>query len=111
MKELLMFSPPLCKLLGLATVTALALTLASIANAGEDGYVKVFNGKDMTGFKYVLAIPKTVEVDGKKKTVNELEKGDDPLKASTKTWRVEDGVIICTGKVSVRPTAFLTDVV
>jgi hypothetical protein len=100
MKEPLMFSPKLRLLLGLAAVTALALALtaSSPVNAGDGGFVKVFNGKDMTGFKYVVAIPKTVEVDGKKKTVFTLEKGDDPLKSSTKTWKVEDGIIMCTGK-------------
>jgi hypothetical protein len=100
MKEPMMFSPKLRWLLCLATVTAFALVLSACSpvSAGDDGFVKVFNGKDMTGFKYVVAIPKTVEVDGKKKTVFEKETGDDPLKSTTKTWKVEDGVIMCTGK-------------
>src|SRR5262245_58606424 len=70
---------------------AAALTLG-VAGLGpvtagdkDDGFTSLFNGKDMAGFKYVLG--------GKGK----LDEGDDPLKASTKTWRVEDGVIICTG--------------
>src|SRR5262249_14035493 len=45
-----------------------------------------------------LAISKSVDVDGKKVTKTETVKGDDPLKAPTGTWKVEDGVIICTGK-------------
>src|SRR5262249_37782693 len=86
-------------LLTLAAITATALLVSSLATAGQgDGWVKVFNGKDMSNFKYVLAISKSVEVDGKKVTKTEIVKGDDPLKAPTGTWKVEDGVIICTGK-------------
>ncbi len=70
------------------SVLTLAVGLAALAPhvpaaRGQEGFKDVFNGKDMTGFKYVLA-------NG--------EKGDDPLKSSTKTWRVENGVIICSGK-------------
>ncbi len=69
---------------------ALALGIAGIspvaAGDKDDGFTALFNGKDMAGFKYVLNVQK------------KLEEGDDPLKASTKTWHVEKGVIICTGK-------------
>ena len=75
-------------LLTLAAIATTALLVSSLADAGGgNGWVKVFNGKDMANFKYVLAIKK-----------GEIAKGDDPLKAPTGTWKVEDGVIICTGK-------------
>jgi hypothetical protein len=72
--------------LGLAAV--LALTGTHPVGAGQKegaGFMELFNGKDMSNFKYVLSINgKTVE-------------GDDPLETPTKTWHVEKGVIVCTG--------------
>ena len=73
--------------LGLAAVLALAGTHHVAAGKKEGaGFTNLFDGKDMSNFKYVLNI--------NKKNVE----GDDPLATPTKTWRVEDGVIICTGK-------------
>src|SRR5262249_968208 len=67
---------------------AAALSHIGPAAAGgkkDGGFTDLFNGKDMSNFKYVLTTKgKTVE-------------GDDPLAAPTKTWRIEDGVIICKG--------------
>jgi hypothetical protein len=72
--------------LGLAAVVALAGYRPAVAFEQGEAFKSLFNGKDMENFKYVLSIKgKNVE-------------GDDPLTAPTKTWRVEDGVIICTGK-------------
>jgi hypothetical protein len=68
------------RLCPLAVALALGVAGTRPAAAGDkEDFTPLFNGKDMSGFKYILG--------GKK--------GDDPLK--TKTWRVEDGVIICTG--------------
>lgn len=53
-----------------------ALLFASAGSAGED-WVKLFNGKDLTGWKQYLG-----------------KKDADPAK----TWAVKDGVIECTGK-------------
>jgi hypothetical protein len=73
--------------LGLAAVLALAGTHHVGAGQKEGaGFTNLFDGKDMSNFKYVLSI--------NKKNVE----GDDPLATPTKTWRVEDGVIICSGK-------------
>ncbi len=58
----------------LAGITLAALTLA--VPASEEGFVKLFNGKDLTGWKPFLA------------------DGADPAK----TWTITDGVIRCTGK-------------
>jgi hypothetical protein len=74
-----------------AVALAAALALAGLrpAAAGArkgEGFKDLFNGKDMSGFKYIL--------QGKGKAVA----GDNPLEAPTKTWRVEGGVIICTGR-------------
>jgi hypothetical protein len=73
--------------LGLAAVLAPAgIRPATAGGEKKVAFTDLFNGKDMSNFKYVLRIKgKNVE-------------GEDPLTAPTKTWRVEDGVIICTGK-------------
>jgi hypothetical protein len=62
-----------------AAVTALGAALPT--HAGEDGWTKLFNGKDLTGWKVFL--------DPKKK-------GADPDKIFT----VKDGVIHCEGSVN-----------
>jgi hypothetical protein len=59
--------------LGVLVVVALALTSASAQAADDDKDFKpLFNGKDMSGFKFVPA--------------------------QGTTWTVQDGTIICTGK-------------
>jgi hypothetical protein len=68
----------------------LAAALAGIrpAAAGDkkgDGFTDLFDGKDMANFKYV------VNMKGKDLA------GDNPLVAPTKTWRIEDGAIVCSG--------------
>jgi hypothetical protein len=69
----------------LAAVALAGLRPAAASGKKDGEFKELFNGKDMSGFKYVLKIKgKDVE-------------GDDPLKSPTKTWRVEGGVIICTG--------------
>src|SRR5207245_2596169 len=93
-----MFSPKLRALAALALAAAATWLVSSVAQAGGDGFTPAFNGKDMKNFKYVIAVTKTIEVDGKKKNVTEMVKGDDPTTAPTKTWKVDNGVIVCTGK-------------
>jgi hypothetical protein len=98
MKEPLMFSPKLRQLLGLAVVTTFAL-LVSSAGAGDEGFVSVFNGKDLSNFTYVLQVGTKKETVGDKtKNVPILEKGEDPLKASTGTFKIDNGVLVITGK-------------
>ncbi|MER3501998.1 MAG: hypothetical protein IMHGJWDQ_000273 [Candidatus Fervidibacter sp.] len=67
--------------LGLTSVAGLATwAFAQSEPEKEEGFVPLFNGKDLTGF--VPFLP-----------------GGDPAK----TWRVENGVLICTG----RPNGYL----
>ena len=85
-----------------AGLVALAAHPSATAGGKGDGFKDVFNGKDMAGFKYILQVGSkkvTVKKGDKDIVKNEpiLEKGDDPLKASKPTWRVEKGVIICSG--------------
>lgn len=73
---------PLPRLALLLPAVVLAALLASSASAEDDkadGFTKLFNGKDLTGWKFHL--------DAKAKDA-------DPAK----TWSVHDGAIICTGK-------------
>jgi hypothetical protein len=62
----------------LIAILAAGVVSSTTADQGTaDGFEKLFNGKDFTGWKFVLA-----------------NKDADP----TKTWSVRDGVVICTGK-------------
>lgn len=85
----------------LAACLVALCTHAPAATPGE-GFTDLFNGKDMTGFKYIITVGNKKVVtkkDDKEIVKNEpiYETGDDPLKATKKTWRIENGVIICTG--------------
>ena len=68
---------PLRALLACAAVlTAAGLAAVAEDKKADDGFTPVFNGRDFTGWKFVV-------------------QGDaDPKK----TWSVQDGVIVCTGK-------------
>ncbi len=66
----------------LLTATALCLVFAPAALAGEAGTIALFNGKDFTGWTYVLR--------------------DSDAKLSD-VWSVRDGAIICKG----RPVGYL----
>lgn len=89
-------------LLGLS---ALAATLATAAakGAGEEGWVSLFNGKDLTGWKLhpepnpraiTAVLPK--EADGKLAAyyARTTDGAEVPL------WRVEDGIMIGSGPAS-----------
>jgi hypothetical protein len=61
----------------LAGVLTAGAALSCPAAAKEEGFQPLFNGKDLTGWKFFLA-----------------NKDADPAT----TWSVRDGIIICTGK-------------
>mgnify|MGYP001770731280 CR=1 FL=1 len=52
-----------------------------VTKAADDGFTPLFNGKDFTGFGYILA-------DGRKGTDF----------STVDTWRIENGTIVCSGK-------------
>ena len=56
--------------------TFCCLAVAAVSSGSDDGFVKLFNGKDLTGWKAYL------------------DKGADPAK----TWSISDGVIHCKGQ-------------
>src|SRR5262245_24441725 len=67
----------------LFVLTASVLVSAASATTDE-GWVKLFNGKDLTGWKRYLDVrnPKTKDVD------------------LDKFWTVKDGVIYCDGSIN-----------
>jgi hypothetical protein len=79
----------ICRLLRVwLPVAALAACAAWIAPASagdKKGFTSLFDGKDLSNWEYVL------------RTGGKDVQGDDPLKTDTKTWRIEDGVIVCSG--------------
>jgi len=70
------------KFIACGIVAAVALGLASVgshAEAQKDEWTKLFNGRDLTGWK-VFVDPRAKDADPKS------------------IWTVKDGVIVCTGK-------------
>src|SRR5262249_48832953 len=65
------------RVLGILTAVGILAAALSYAAAAEEGFVPIFNGKDLSGFKFVLA-NKTAE--------------------PAKTFMVEDGYIKVSGK-------------
>lgn len=63
------------RLFALAALAGLTPSSTMAAEDMEEGFVKLFNGKNFDGLKFVPA-----SID------------------ATKTWSIEDGVIVCTGK-------------
>ena len=69
------------KHLGVALLATLVLSVAGLnTRAGEGGWVKLFNGKDLTGWKTFL----------------------DPKKDAKPAdiWTIKDGIIFCDGRVN-----------
>lgn len=64
----------------LSAFAIVALGLGASSQAGDDGWIKLFNGKDFTGWKKFL----------------DPKKNADP----EKIWTVKDGVIHCEGSVN-----------
>jgi hypothetical protein len=62
---------------GCLVLAGLVMSAPADEKKPSDGTIKLFNGKDMSGFKFELK-----------------EKGADP----SRTWIVKDGVIECTGQ-------------
>lgn len=73
--------PTLLRYLTLLAVFAGMVLFGSAAAADDkdEGFIDLFNGRDFTGWKNVLD-PKAKDAD------------------PAKTWSIQDGVIICTGK-------------
>jgi|LFRM01.1.fsa_nt_gb HEAT repeat protein len=64
-------------------------------NSLGDGYISLFNGKDLTGWKGLVGNPISRDKMSKKELATAQEKVD---KEALKNWIVQDGTIFFTGK-------------
>lgn len=88
--------------LALFTSFALAIPLTAAADSSDSGWVQLFNGKDLTGWKIhdkpsgsIIEVVK-IEKEGKVIGYDGKLKGD----KTTHLWRVEDGKLIGSGPPS-----------
>ncbi|HVC97517.1 MAG TPA: DUF1080 domain-containing protein [Pirellulales bacterium] len=83
----------------LAMVYALTATAWSADNTPPEGFVALFNGKDMAGWKGLLAPPLDNPAKRAEASPDELAKAqkeaDDDMRAH---WKAVDGVIVFDGK-------------
>ncbi|HXG13450.1 MAG TPA: DUF1080 domain-containing protein [Gemmataceae bacterium] len=92
-------------LLGVGVLTAAVIMLPTLADgqkADDSGWVQLFNGKDLTGWKlHDKPSPAIVEVIPKQKA-GKLVGYDGKLKDGqiVPLWRVEDGILIGSGPPS-----------
>lgn len=83
----------------LAIVAVCCATLASFAQAADntppDGFVALFNGKDLTGWKGLVADPPSRA----KMTADQLAKAqEDADKMMREHWKAEEGMLVFDGK-------------
>lgn len=79
--------------------TEIQTRLDEMAKASDEGFVKIFNGKDLTGWKGLLAGPNDnpyKRYQLKPEELKKLQAESDEL--MYKTWSVEDGCIVFSGK-------------
>jgi hypothetical protein len=83
--------------LGLACLLALPLTAAVEAadNTPPEGFVALFNGKDLTGWKGLVGNPVTRAKMTPEQLALAQEKADQRMRDH---WRVEDGALVFDGK-------------
>jgi len=86
---------PLCLLL--AAVLSLSLMPVGWAadNTPPEGFTAVFNGKDLSGWKGLVANPKVRATMTPDQLAQAQEKADESMRAH---WRVEDGAFVFDGK-------------
>jgi hypothetical protein len=92
-----------CAVLSLAWPIALALAFATQASAADntppEGFVALFNGKDLTGWKGLVAPPLDNPAKRAEASPDDLAKAqkeaDDDMRAH---WKAIDGVIVFDGK-------------
>jgi hypothetical protein len=74
-------------------------TLFAADNTPPEGFVALFNGKDLTGWKGLLAGPNDNPIKRAalppEKLAEEQKKADDNMRAH---WKVEDGALVFDGK-------------
>lgn len=91
---------PICR--SSFVVIFLLIGLAAHSNAAEkklnvppEGFTALFNGKDLSGWKGLVGSPKSRAKMSAEQLAKEQAKADERIK---KNWKVEDGVIVFSGK-------------
>jgi hypothetical protein len=74
---------------------------AAELNKAPKGFVRLFNGKDLTHFKGLIELPKRAKLDAEA-LKTEQAKADDLMRAH---WSVEEGVLVYDGKGNSLQTA------
>ena len=72
-----------------------ASTLEDTKNTPPKGFVALFNGKDLTGWKGLVANPKKRATMGAEKLAAAQKKADASM---VKSWTIQDGTLVFSGK-------------
>jgi hypothetical protein len=85
--------------LGIVLTCILSLVLADLGQAADNtppkGFVALFNGKDLTGWKGLVGDPKTRAQTSADELAKKQAKADDDMRAH---WKVVDGALVFDGK-------------
>ena len=88
-----------CLVLSVAIGAALPVAVRAADNTPPPGFIALFNGKDLTGWKGLLKPPLDSPARRAKATPEQLaeaqKEADDVMRAG---WRVENGMLIFNGK-------------
>ncbi|HUY32600.1 MAG TPA: DUF1080 domain-containing protein [Pirellulales bacterium] len=83
----------------LAIVFALTSTASPADNTPPEGFVALFNGKDLTGWKGLLAAPLDSPANRAKASPDDLAKAQKEADGDMRAhWKALDGVIVFDGK-------------
>lgn len=86
-------------LLGIAVTSVLSLALADLTQAADNtppkGFVALFNGKDLTGWKGLIGNPKVRARMSREELAKRQKAADEQMRAH---WKVVDGVLVFDGK-------------
>jgi hypothetical protein len=80
---------------GVCMVSLFATCALAADNVAPPGFVALFNGKDLTGWKGLVANPPKRAKMAPEELAESQKKADDDMRAH---WSVEDGVLIFDGK-------------
>jgi hypothetical protein len=83
-------------------LTVFAVVASAADNTPPDGFTALFNGKDLTGWKGLVANPPARAKMTPEQLADAQKKADEQMRAH---WKVEDGVIVFDGKGSSLCTA------
>jgi len=84
---------PKMRIICISVLTLLAC--AALAQQPPQGFVPLFNGKDLTGWKGLVGNPETRAKMAPEQLATEQAKADEAMRAH---WRAEDGIIVFDGK-------------